>query len=177
MLARMIGEDIELRTRLADEPCLVEVDQGQLEQVLLNLAVNARDAMPDGGILSIEVSRAVTGPEAGGRLRPGPVVVMAVSDTGQGMSEDVRARIFEPFFTTKSVGSGTGLGLAHGLRRRRAERRCDRGRLRAGQRLELPHPAAGGPRREGRAAARRRARRRAGRRRCCWSRTRRRCAT
>ncbi|HKZ33005.1 MAG TPA: ATP-binding protein [Vicinamibacteria bacterium] len=112
MLARMIGEDIALRTELADEPCLVEVDQGQLEQVLLNLAANARDAMPDGGVLNIEVSRAATGPEAGGRLRPGPVVVMAVSDTGQGMSEDVRARIFEPFFTTKSVGSGTGLGLA-----------------------------------------------------------------
>jgi two-component system cell cycle sensor histidine kinase/response regulator CckA len=112
MLARMIGEDIALRTELPDDPCLVEVDQGQLEQVLLNLAANARDAMPDGGVLSIEVSRAVTGPEAGGRLRPGPAVVMAVSDTGQGMSEDVRARIFEPFFTTKSVGSGTGLGLA-----------------------------------------------------------------
>jgi PAS domain S-box-containing protein len=112
MLARMIGEDIALRTELPDEPCLVEVDQGQLEQVLLNLAANARDAMPDGGVLSIEVSRAVAGPEVGGRLRPGPVVVMAVSDTGQGMSEDVQARIFEPFFTTKSVGSGTGLGLA-----------------------------------------------------------------
>jgi CheY-like chemotaxis protein len=112
MLARMIGEDIALRTRLAEEPCLVEVDQGQLEQVLLNLAANARDAMPDGGVLSIEVSRAVTGPQAPGLLRPGPVVVMAVSDTGHGMSEDVRARIFEPFFTTKSVGSGTGLGLA-----------------------------------------------------------------
>ncbi len=112
MLARMIGEDIVLRTELADEPCLVEVDQGQLEQVLLNLAANARDAMPDGGVLSIEVKRAVHGADGGGRLRPGPVVVMSVSDTGQGMSEDVRSHIFEPFFTTKSVGSGTGLGLA-----------------------------------------------------------------
>jgi len=112
MLARMIGEDIALVTRLADEPCLVDVDQGQLEQVLLNLAANARDAMPDGGTLTIEVSRSLAGPEATGRLRPGPVVVMVVSDTGQGMSEDVRAHIFEPFFTTKSAGSGTGLGLA-----------------------------------------------------------------
>ncbi len=112
MLARMIGEDILVRTRLADEPCLVEVDQGQLEQVLLNLAANARDAMPDGGVFSIEVSLGVSTPESGGRLRPGPAVVLAVSDTGQGMSEAVRARIFEPFFTTKSVGSGTGLGLA-----------------------------------------------------------------
>jgi len=112
MLARMIGEDIALSTRLADEPCLVEVDQGQLEQVLLNLAANARDAMPDGGTLTIEVSRSLAGPEAPGRLRPGPVVVLAVSDTGQGMSEEVRAHIFEPFFTTKSAGSGTGLGLA-----------------------------------------------------------------
>ena len=73
---------------------------------------NARDAMPDGGVLSIEVKRAVHGADGGGRLRPGPVVVMSVSDTGQGMSEDVRSHIFEPFFTTKSVGSGTGLGLA-----------------------------------------------------------------
>jgi PAS domain S-box-containing protein len=112
MLARMIGEDVALVTRLADEPCLVDVDQGQLEQVLLNLAANARDAMPDGGTLSVEVSRSLAGPEAPGRLRPGPVVAMVVSDTGQGMSEEVQAHIFEPFFTTKSAGSGTGLGLA-----------------------------------------------------------------
>ena len=81
--------------------------------MLLNLAANARDAMPDGGVLSIEVEPGGHG--ARGRRPAAPEarsVVMAVSDTGQGMSEDVRARIFEPFFTTKSVGSGTGLGLA-----------------------------------------------------------------
>ncbi len=111
MLARMIGEDVALRTRIADEPCLVEVDQGQLEQVLLNLAANARDAMPDGGTLTIEVDRA-TAAAAPSRVLQGPFVVLSVSDTGLGMSEEVRARIFEPFFTTKAAGSGTGLGLA-----------------------------------------------------------------
>ncbi len=112
MLARMIGEDVTLSTRLADEQCLVEVDRGQLEQVLLNLAANARDAMPDGGTLTIEVGRTSSGAVASSRPARGSFVVMAVSDTGQGMSQEVRARIFEPFFTTKSAGSGTGLGLA-----------------------------------------------------------------
>jgi PAS domain S-box-containing protein len=113
MLSRMIGEDVALRTRLAEAPCLVEVDQGQLEQVLLNLAANARDAMPAGGVLTIEVAREESVPVgAGDRLPAGPVVVLTVSDTGHGMSEEVRARIFEPFFTTKAAGSGTGLGLA-----------------------------------------------------------------
>jgi CheY-like chemotaxis protein len=109
MLSRMIGEDVALQIRVADEPCLVEVDQGQLEQVLLNLTANARDAMPEGGILAIEVKRG-TG-AAAGRART-PSVVLLVSDTGQGMSEEVKAHIFEPFFTTKASGSGTGLGLA-----------------------------------------------------------------
>ncbi len=113
MLSRMIGEDIALDTRLDDEPCLVEVDPGQLEQVLLNLAANARDAMPDGGTLTIAVSRAKQAPASAGRPAPrGPVVLLTVSDTGHGMSDEIRARIFEPFFTTKSAGSGTGLGLA-----------------------------------------------------------------
>jgi PAS domain S-box-containing protein len=113
MLARMIGEDIELETRFDDEPCLVEVDPGQLEQVLLNLAANARDAMPDGGTLAIAVARAPHAPAPAGRPRvEGPVVLLTVSDTGHGMSDEVRARIFEPFFTTKASGGGTGLGLA-----------------------------------------------------------------
>jgi CheY-like chemotaxis protein len=112
MLARMIGEDVALRIRVCEEPCMVEVDQGQLEQVLLNLAANARDAMPDGGTLAIEVSLSKGTPEYTGRAGRGPSVVMAVTDTGHGMNEDVQARIFEPFFTTKPAGSGTGLGLA-----------------------------------------------------------------
>jgi PAS domain S-box-containing protein len=112
MLARMIGEDVALRIRSCDEPCLVEVDQGQLEQVLLNLAANARDAMPDGGTLAIEVSRSKGASALAGRASRGPSVVMTVTDTGLGMSDDVQARIFEPFFTTKPAGSGTGLGLA-----------------------------------------------------------------
>ena len=111
MLSRMIGEDVALRIRACEEPCLVEVDQGQLEQVLLNLAANARDAMPDGGTLAIEVSRS-KGVAPGGRAARGPCVVLTVTDTGHGMNEDVQARIFEPFFTTKPAGSGTGLGLA-----------------------------------------------------------------
>jgi two-component system, cell cycle sensor histidine kinase and response regulator CckA len=111
MLSRMIGEDVALRIRACHEPCMVEVDQGQLEQVLLNLAANARDAMPDGGTLAIEVSRS-KGVAPGGRAARGPSVVMTVTDTGHGMNEDVQARIFEPFFTTKPTGSGTGLGLA-----------------------------------------------------------------
>ena len=113
MLARMIGEDIQLETRFDEAACLVEVDPGQLEQVLLNLAANARDAMPDGGTLAIAVSRASQAPTPAGRPRvEGPVVVLTVSDTGHGMSDEVRARIFEPFFTTKAGGGGTGLGLA-----------------------------------------------------------------
>jgi two-component system cell cycle sensor histidine kinase/response regulator CckA len=110
MLARMIGEDITLRVQLADEPCLVKVDPGQMEQIILNLGANARDAMPDGGTLTLEVGWA----SRPGRRGPGAThrVVLAVSDTGHGMSEEVKARIFEPFFTTKPAGSGTGLGLA-----------------------------------------------------------------
>jgi two-component system cell cycle sensor histidine kinase/response regulator CckA len=111
MLARMIGEDVRLEIRLADQPCPVEVDQGQLEQVLLNLVANARDAMPDGGALVIEVARAKR-EAAPGRVQGPAGVLLSVRDTGLGMSDEVQARIFEPFFTTKAAGSGTGLGLA-----------------------------------------------------------------
>ncbi len=102
MLRRTIGEDIELVTRLAPDLGRVRADPVQLEQVLLNLAVNGRDAMPDGGRLTIETANA----------GPPPVVRVSVSDTGVGMSEDVLAHLFEPFFTTKEQGKGTGLGLA-----------------------------------------------------------------
>jgi PAS domain S-box-containing protein len=104
MLRRTIGEDVELVTRLAPHLGPVRADPVQMEQVLLNLAVNARDAMPEGGRLTIETMNV--------RLPAGPAVRMRVEDTGVGMSEEVRAHLFEPFFTTKEVGKGTGLGLA-----------------------------------------------------------------
>ena len=115
MLRRVIGEDVHLVTRTGPGPTRVRVDPGQLEQVVMNLAVNARDAMPTGGTLTIEVGgRAdeVTRFDDSGESQPGPYVVLSVSDTGHGIPPDVRPRIFEPFFTTKESGQGTGLGLA-----------------------------------------------------------------
>ncbi len=112
MLRRLIGEHIELVILLGDGPVQVRADRGQLEQVVMNLAVNARDAMAGGGVLTIEVaSRDRAGGDAGAR-RPGPYVTVAVSDTGIGMDAATAARIFEPFFTTKAQGKGTGLGLS-----------------------------------------------------------------
>jgi two-component system cell cycle sensor histidine kinase/response regulator CckA len=115
MLARLLGEDIELRIAMAEGLGLVRLDPGQLEQVLVNLAINARDAMPKGGRLSIEGSN-VDLDEAYTAIHPqsaaGKFVQLRVSDTGQGMNSQVKERIFEPFFTTKSKGQGTGLGLA-----------------------------------------------------------------
>jgi len=115
MLVRLIGEDIELIIRLAPESCWVRADPGQIEQVLMNLAVNARDAMPDGGVLLIETDNVVrTGHELddGLDLPPGSYVSLSVRDTGVGMSAETLAHVFEPFFTTKGLGHGTGLGLA-----------------------------------------------------------------
>jgi PAS domain S-box-containing protein len=105
MLGRLIGEDVRLVTSTAPDLAVVRADPGQLEQVLVNLAVNARDAMPKGGTLSVECRNAE--PQGAGRF-----VRLTVSDTGCGMADDVKARIFEPFFTTKGPGKGTGLGLA-----------------------------------------------------------------
>ena len=115
MLGRLLGEDIALSTRLDPAVGRVKADAGQLEQVLMNLAVNARDAMPEGGKLSIEgVNVDLDERYAADHYpaRPGPYVMLAVTDTGVGMSEETQAHMFEPFFTTKEKGKGTGLGLA-----------------------------------------------------------------
>ncbi|MBX3441769.1 MAG: response regulator [Planctomyces sp.] len=115
LLQRVIGEDIELRTSLTSDLPLVKVDPSQFEQILLNLAVNARDAMPRGGRLTIATSLAVLDEDYSAlhpAVAPGPYIQVAVSDTGTGIPKSIRNRIFEPFFTTKATGKGTGLGLA-----------------------------------------------------------------
>ena len=111
MLRRLIGEQIRLVTKLDDLGEVVLADPGQLEQVLVNLAVNSRDAMPGGGVLEIEVRR-VEDATVFGSPMTGPAVLVTVADTGAGMDEATLARAFEPFFTTKDAGHGTGLGLA-----------------------------------------------------------------
>jgi two-component system, cell cycle sensor histidine kinase and response regulator CckA len=111
MLTRLIGEHIELRSATAPDLWAVEADPGQLEQVVVNLIVNARDAMPEGGTLTIELANADVTDGADGAL-PGRYVRIVVSDTGLGLDPGVREHLFEPFFTTKEQGKGTGLGLA-----------------------------------------------------------------
>jgi PAS domain S-box-containing protein len=115
MVRRVIGEHIQLETRLAADIGAVKADPGQMHQVLLNLAVNARDAMDSGGTILVETLAEVVVDEFSRSrpgLEPGDYVVLSVSDTGSGMDEDTRARLFEPFFTTKETGKGTGLGLS-----------------------------------------------------------------
>ena len=114
MLQRLLGEDVELTVRTPEDPVKVKADPSHLEQVIVNLAVNARDAMPRGGRLTMTIVREELAPSFCERHggRPGLHAVLTVSDTGVGMSEDVRSRVFEPFFTTKPAGRGTGLGLS-----------------------------------------------------------------
>ena len=115
ILRRLIGEDIELTTVLTDDTPVVKIDRSQLEQVIVNLAVNARDAMPKGGKLTIEtmtVDVDASYATTHWSVAPGRYTVISVADTGTGMDEGTQARIFEPFYTTKDVGKGTGLGLA-----------------------------------------------------------------
>ena len=115
LLLRLLREDIELRTTLANSPCTVLADAGQIGQVLMNLATNARDAMPQGGKLAIRIAMASLDRDfvaTHGYGAPGSYVLVTVTDTGVGMDAETRSRIFEPFFTTKEVGRGTGLGLS-----------------------------------------------------------------
>jgi len=115
MLRRVLGENVQMQLKLASQPLFINADAGMMDQVLLNLSVNARDAMPNGGQLVIETSgvefdefAAAQSPQA----RPGSFVCLSVSDSGCGILPEILPKIFEPFFTTKEVGRGTGLGLA-----------------------------------------------------------------
>ena len=115
MLEPIIGEDIQLNTKLDDELWFVKLDPAQVELMLVNLTINARDAMPDGGQLFIEATNVVLSEEYTAQhldMHPGEYVLLSVGDTGYGMNDEVKSHIFEPFFTTKEVGKGTGLGLA-----------------------------------------------------------------
>ena len=113
LIQRTLGETVSIDARLASDLWMIEVDANQLENALLNLAVNARDAMPPGGTLTISTANGIVGDaDADDEAVPGHYVSLAVCDTGSGMSEATMARVFEPFFTTKEVGRGTGLGLS-----------------------------------------------------------------
>jgi PAS domain S-box-containing protein len=118
LLHRALGERIELRTSFAPEPMPVEIDPGQFEQVLVNLAVNARDAMPEGGRLLVEIDRAEIDPEYAYThpdIEPGTYARLKVSDTGVGMDAETLERVFDPFFTTKEEGTGLGLATVYGI--------------------------------------------------------------
>jgi CheY-like chemotaxis protein len=115
MLRRLIGEDVQFITSLDPTPCMVKVDPGQMEQVIMNLVINARDAMPQGGHLTIKTDKVLldqTHPFPAAPLPPGRYTRLTVSDTGIGMNQEILSHIFEPFYTTKERGKGTGLGLS-----------------------------------------------------------------
>jgi PAS domain S-box-containing protein len=112
MLGRVLGDDVRMRVSLTNAPLVTRADAGLLGQVLVNLAINARDAMPDGGTLEISTARAILAEGEDPEVPPGAYVMIRVSDTGSGIAPDHMSRLFEPFFTTKPAGKGTGLGLA-----------------------------------------------------------------
>jgi CheY-like chemotaxis protein len=115
MLVRLIREDVEIRLALQPGLALMTADRGQVEQIVINLAINARDAMPRGGTLSIATANVELDEhyvQTHRSVTPGPYVALTMTDTGRGMTPAVQARLFEPFFTTKGCGEGTGLGLA-----------------------------------------------------------------
>ncbi len=115
LLRQVAGEEIDLNTVTSTEDAFIEADRGQLEQVIINLTVNARDSMPEGGSLTLEVDKIEAGPADSAGLLPGPCVVLSVTDTGCGMDIETAERVFEPFFTTKTDGTGLGLAMAHGI--------------------------------------------------------------
>ena len=115
MLHRLVGENIEVQVALCDNPWLVKTDRSQFEQVIMNLAVNARDAMPEGGVLMLQTSNCEIGDKGPPNhliMPPGKYAMLSVADTGPGISPEAQAHIFEPFYTTKKPGEGTGLGLS-----------------------------------------------------------------
>ncbi len=118
MLKRLIGEDIDLKTKYGPDACFINADRGQIEQVIMNLVVNARDAMPDGGNITIETSCVDCSEDSSTRypeMPPGQYVRLIIHDTGHGMDEDTKKSIFEPFFTTKKEGTGLGLSTVYGI--------------------------------------------------------------
>ncbi len=115
ILGKMVGDDIVITTYLSEESCIVEADPGQIEQIIMNLIVNAKDAMPGGGEIIIETEEIKLDQHYVNKrieVKPGQYILMAISDTGEGMDEYVQSKIFDPFFTTKEQGKGTGLGLS-----------------------------------------------------------------
>jgi PAS domain S-box-containing protein len=147
MLKRSLRGDIEIRTRAQDGPCRVRADQGELELAVLNLGVNARDAMPDGGVLSLEIQRVMLsgGPDVDGLH--GDFLVLQLTDTGAGIPPETLLRVFDPFFTTKGVGKGSGLGLSqvYGFAKQSGGTATIRSRLGHGTTVSVFLPATDAP--------------------------------